>query len=62
MSERSYSCFDKGRIFIQNLIFIQLYRRKKILKAIFGGLKYVFFFRRPLMRGNEKERNFPTHS
>jgi len=35
MSERHSNCFEKGRILIQNLIFIQLYRGKKILKAIF---------------------------
>jgi hypothetical protein len=41
MSEEPSNCFDKGKNFIQDLIFIQLYRRKKILKAIFEGLRNV---------------------
>jgi hypothetical protein len=61
MSERPSNCFDERRIIIRNLIFIQLYRGKKILKAIFEGIRNVLN-RRLLLRGNEEERNLLTHS
>ena len=39
MSERTSNCFDEREICIQNLIFIQLHRRKKMLEVIFNVLE-----------------------
>jgi hypothetical protein len=52
--QKDLIALKKDKFFIQNLIFIQLYRRKKTLKASFKGLRNPLN-RRIRLRGNKEK-------
>jgi hypothetical protein len=53
--QKDLIALKKEKYFIQNLIFIQLYRRNNIFKASFDGLKNVLN-RRILLRGSKGKK------